>query len=84
MEYREFIIHKLLPAIREKWPQNKPVKIKIQQDNARPHISLSDPEFLEAVYDLGMNIELVCQPPNSPDLKCAGFRIFQCYSRVTA
>ena len=74
--YRRFIIDELLPAIRDKWPQRNPVKISIQQDNARPHIAPSDPEFLEAVSELGMNIELICQPPNSPDLNVLDLGFF--------
>ena len=51
MEYCQFIIEKLLPAIKEKWPSNaSDCTIKIQQDNAQSHISPMDVEFCN---DLG-------------------------------
>jgi hypothetical protein len=46
---RKFMIEKVLPAIRAKWPLddlNKP--IYIQQDNAPSHIEVHDPLFREA------------------------------------
>jgi hypothetical protein len=67
--YREFILNKVLPAIDEKWPEcHRGMTINIQQDNARPHIAPNDPAFLAAVEGMNMNVRLVCQPPNSPDL----------------
>lgn len=72
-ETRKLLIEKVLPAIREKWPKSWRGKdgrnvIKIQQDNARPHLS-SDDEILAAEMKKdGLAIELVNQPPNSPDL----------------
>jgi hypothetical protein len=65
---RSFIIGKVLPAIRKKWPREDLGKpIFIQQDNARPHIDASDPLFCEATKHEGFDIKLICQPPNSPD-----------------
>ena len=67
--YREFILDKVLPAIEEKWPRcHRGMAIKIQQDNARPHISGNDPAFLERVAAMELNVSLIQQPPNSPDL----------------
>jgi hypothetical protein len=40
----------------------------IQQDNARPHLSLVDPEFVEESREGSLDIKLVNQPPNSLDL----------------
>ena len=69
VEYRQFIIKKLLPAIKEKWPANALDRtIKIQQDNAQPHITPVNMEFCNAVQALDLNVQLVCQPPNSPDM----------------
>jgi hypothetical protein len=65
---REFMIEKVLPAIRAKWPHddlNKP--IYIQQDNAPSHIEVDDPLFCEAAQQDGFDIRLKCQPANSPD-----------------
>jgi len=64
---REFMVDKVLPAIRAKWPRedvNKP--IYIQQDNAPSHLEIDDPIFCEAKQE-GFDIRLICQPPNSPD-----------------
>ena len=69
VEYRHFLLDKLLPAIKEKWPSNSlGTSITIQQDNARPHISPMDEDFCTAVKDLNLKVNLVCQPPNSPDM----------------
>ncbi|KAL6568026.1 hypothetical protein OROHE_003710 [Orobanche hederae] len=62
------LIDKVIPAIKAKWPLTESGNIIIQQDNARPHIQDSDPEFRVAAESDGFNIHLVCQPPNSPDL----------------
>jgi len=65
---REFMVDKVLPAIRAKWPRedvNKP--IYIQQDNAPSHLEIDDPVFCEAAKQEGFDIRLICQPPNSPD-----------------
>jgi hypothetical protein len=46
---RDFMINKVLPAIREKWPRkeiNQP--IFIQQDNVPSHLEVNDPVFCEA------------------------------------
>jgi hypothetical protein len=67
--YREFLLDKVLPAIDEKWPQcHRGMAIKIQQDNARPHITGQDAAFLARVAIMELNISLIQQPPNSPDL----------------
>ena len=67
--FREMLIDKLLPAITEKWPPAyREHQILIQQDNATPHCEVIDEEFGKAVDDVGWDIKLVCQPPNSPDL----------------
>ena len=68
-QYRRILISFVLPAIKTKWSFNStPQKIKFQQDNARPHIEPTNREFLQATFALILNIVLVFQPPNSPDL----------------
>ena len=38
---RDFLVNKVLPAIKEKWPaEEKGLPIYIQQDNARTHIAV--------------------------------------------
>ncbi|GJQ94186.1 hypothetical protein Tco_0005325 [Tanacetum coccineum] len=43
---RSWLIQKVLPAIRAKWPQGHTGPIYIQQDNAKPHIGVDDAKFL--------------------------------------
>ena len=42
--YREYLIQKLLPAVKEKWPRNN-TKIRLQQDGAKSHILEDDVEL---------------------------------------
>ena len=73
VEYRDFLISRLLPAIREKWPlQDMNTPIKIQQDNAKPHISV----FNAAVLLSGLNIHLDFQPGKSPGLNVLDLSYF--------
>jgi hypothetical protein len=61
---RQFMIEKVLPAIKAKWPRdgaNKP--IYIQQDNAPSHIDVHDPLFCEAAQQDGFDIRLICHQP---------------------
>ncbi|KAH7835594.1 hypothetical protein Vadar_027734 [Vaccinium darrowii] len=75
---RSCLIEKILPAIRSKWPQSSAANpIYIQQDNARPHIHPLDAEFVEAAHKDGFNIQLVCQPPNSPDMNVLDLGFFR-------
>lgn len=54
-----FLINKIFPTIKEKWPREHAHEtIYIQQDNTPCHVSVDD------VFD----IRLTCQPPRSPDL----------------
>ena len=39
---QEFLIEKVLPAIKEKWPEEWGHPIFIQQDNAKTHIAVDD------------------------------------------
>ncbi|XP_057775347.1 uncharacterized protein LOC130994318 [Salvia miltiorrhiza] len=64
---RDFFINKIVPAIITKWPSFASKDVFIQQDNARPHICNDDLEFREAATRDGFNINIVNQPPNSPD-----------------
>ena len=42
------IVHKILPAIRSKWPAGESKTIYIQQDNTKPHILDDELVFREA------------------------------------
>ncbi|XP_042016089.1 uncharacterized protein LOC121764065 [Salvia splendens] len=46
-----------------KWSDGATKVLKIQQDNARPHIKDNDPAFKEAAQQSGFSISLVQQPP---------------------
>ena len=75
--YRDLIINKVVPAIVEKWPQSQRKNtVKIQQDNAPVHIKPTDPAFVAAVENSNMDIQLVFQPPNSPDLNVLDLGFF--------
>ncbi|XP_059634636.1 uncharacterized protein LOC132276975 [Cornus florida] len=70
---RSYLIEKVLPAIRAKWPCGGMMEtIYIQQDNAKPHIDPLDAEFLEGATKDGFDIWLTFQPPNSLDLNVLG------------
>jgi len=74
---RQFLIEKVLPAIKEKWPaQERGLPIFIQQDNARTHIDVNDPAFVQAAQADGWDIRLTCQPQNSPDLNVLDLGFF--------
>ncbi|CAI8602743.1 unnamed protein product [Vicia faba] len=74
---RSFLIDKVLPAIREKWPRDDlKSTIFIQQDNARTHINHNDPLFCEAATKDGFDIRLMCQPANSPYLNILDLGFF--------
>ncbi|VFR00104.1 unnamed protein product [Cuscuta campestris] len=73
---RSMIIQQLLPAIRAKWPGTSKHVI-IQQDNAKPHININDPEFVSASKEGDWDIQLQFQPPNSPDLNVLDLGFFR-------
>ena len=74
---RQFLIEKVLPAIKEKWTtEERGLPIFIQQDNARTHIDVNDPAFVQAAQADGWDIRLTCQPPNSPDLNVLDLGFF--------
>ncbi|XP_074290123.1 uncharacterized protein LOC141616863 [Silene latifolia] len=74
---KQCLLEKVIPAIKAKWPLNASGKIWIQQDNAKPHISPKDLDFLEVAKSDGFDMELICQPPNSPDLNILDLGFFR-------
>ncbi|XP_057521752.1 uncharacterized protein LOC130801850 [Amaranthus tricolor] len=74
---REMLITNVLPTIRAKWPAELSKRIYIQQDNAKPHIAHNDRGFLEEAMKDGFNIQLVQQPPNSPDMNVLDLGFFR-------
>ncbi|GJR57485.1 hypothetical protein Tco_1499647 [Tanacetum coccineum] len=74
---RSWLIDKVLPAIRAKWPQGHTGPIFIQQDNAKPHIDVNDDEFLQEASRDGFDIRLCFQPPNITDLNVLDLGFFR-------
>ncbi|XP_010445048.1 PREDICTED: uncharacterized protein LOC104727658 [Camelina sativa] len=71
------LIEKVLSVIHEKWPlEDRGKTIFIQQDNARTHIECGDKDFQEVASSNGFDIQLMCQPPNSPDLNILDLGFF--------
>ncbi|KAG3085557.1 hypothetical protein PI125_g19193 [Phytophthora idaei] len=67
--YKHYIIEKVIPDIKAKWPASEHGKtIFIQQDNATPRVPVSRPDVVAVGTSDGWNIRLLFQPPNSPDL----------------
>jgi len=78
---RSYLIEKVIPAIKAKWPRedlNHP--IFIQQDNARTHIQPVDEEFCRVATQNGFDIRLTSQPPNSPDLNVLDLVFLELFS----
>ncbi|CAH9069359.1 unnamed protein product [Cuscuta europaea] len=75
--FKDMLINTVLPAIKEKWPSQLSKEIIIQQDNARPHISHDDAEYVSASMADGFTITLTNQPPNSPDLNILDLGFFR-------
>ncbi|KAI5382333.1 uncharacterized protein LOC127110547 [Lathyrus oleraceus] len=74
---KAYLINKVLPAIENMWPrEDVGKKIFIQQDNARSHINKDDPDFCRAASESEFDIQLTCQPPNSPDLNVLDLGFF--------
>ncbi|KAK9682246.1 hypothetical protein RND81_10G060800 [Saponaria officinalis] len=74
---KKCLIEQVIPAIKSVWPEGLSKHIYIQQDNAKPHIQNNDPEFMAAANSDGFHIQLVFQPPNSPDLNCNDLGYFR-------
>ena len=77
--YWEYLIQKLLPAIKQKWPTNNG-RIRLQQDGAKSHILDDDEEFKEVVDDIGLNLTVYTQLSNSPDTNILNLGFSELYS----
>ncbi|CAM0944690.1 unnamed protein product [Alopecurus aequalis] len=80
---REYLTQKVVPAIQALWPADDVGPIFIQQDNARTHILADDPAFKAAVEETGMDIRLMNQPPNSPDMNVLDLGLFSSMQSLT-
>jgi hypothetical protein len=71
------MIAKVLPAIQAKWPREDAGKtIWLQQDNAPSHVPPHDEQFAAAVAQTGLDIRIMSQPPNSPDMNVLDLGLF--------
>ena len=81
---RSYLIGKVLDAIVRRWPREYAGKtIYIQQDNAPSHVPVDDAEFAAAVAQTGLDIRLVNQPANSPDLNVVDLGLFASLQSLT-
>ena len=80
--YREYLIQKFLPVVKERWPTRNG-RIQLQQDGEKSHILEDDVEFKEVVDEIGLNLTMFTQSPNSPDtniLDLGFFRAIQSFN----
>jgi len=81
---RSYLIDKVLDAIVQRWPQELRGKtIYIQQDNAPSHVPVNDKEFRVAVARTWLDIQLINQPANSPDLNVLDLGFFNSLQSLT-
>ncbi|KAE9262527.1 hypothetical protein PR003_g33509 [Phytophthora rubi] len=75
--YRDMLVNDVIPAIKAKWPQDqKHIPIRLQQDNAKPHVHEDDAEVLAAGCSDGWMMHPLNQPAQSPDLNCLDLGYF--------
>ena len=80
--YCEYLIQKLLPAIKERWKMNNR-RIQLQQDGAKSYILEDNVEFKEVVEEIGLNLTMYTQSPSLPDtniLDVGFFRAIQSFN----
>ncbi|KAG3254306.1 hypothetical protein PI124_g1166 [Phytophthora idaei] len=74
--YTKMLLEKVFPAIREKWPGRKSRTIKVQQDTAGSHVQDNNTALVNAGQEYGWDIQMVSQPPRSPDLNVLDLGFF--------
>ncbi|GMF34895.1 unnamed protein product [Phytophthora fragariaefolia] len=74
--YVQMLKENVFPAIRVKWPGRKTSVIHAQQDNAGPHVEEDHGEVLAAGKEGGWDIQMLCQPPRSPECNILDLGIF--------
>jgi hypothetical protein len=74
--YRRMLIDRVVPAIKEKWPDlNR--DIVLQQDGASAHIKADDLEFGITARQGLWNINILTQAPKSPDTNICDLSFFR-------
>ena len=76
--YGNFLFDRVVPSILQSWPRGGNRLVRIQHDNATPHLTadefhtrwMDEREELQNLYGGGLewNLSLYCQPANSPDM----------------
>lgn len=74
--YTDYLLNKVFPAIREKFPFQRHTDVLVQQENARSHVRSNDRSVLWASRRGNQKITMVNQPPNSPDFNVSDLGIF--------
>ncbi|KAF0682368.1 Aste57867_25506 [Aphanomyces stellatus] len=74
--YRQYLIDKVIPAIKSQWPGQHRHTIYLQQDNAKPHVAVSDSAVCSAGREDGWDIKLTAQPAMSPDFNVLDLGFF--------
>ncbi|KAF0703981.1 hypothetical protein AaE_015163 [Aphanomyces astaci] len=74
--YRQYLVDKVIPATQAQWPSNRRGPVFIQQDNAKPHVGVDDPQVMEAGRTNGWSIRLTAQPAQSPDFNVLALGFF--------
>lgn len=69
------LIANVIPARKACWPTGHK-RVRIQQDNARPHVTLDDPAVMAAACEGGWNMKMVSQPAQSPDTNALDLGFF--------
>ena len=89
--YAKMLVDKVLPRINSCWPRwydtagNLVLQnVYIQQDNARPHITPEEFEYLtKDIMTPDIKIWLQFQPSNSPDLNVLDLALFRSMAKMT-
>lgn len=82
--FEEYLITKVIPAIKQKWVGRRSTAILIQQDNARPHSKGAEKNINAAGQSDGWNIRMLNQPANSPDLNILDLGFFNAIQSLQA
>jgi hypothetical protein len=81
---RWYLVEKVVPAIQEMWLEDsRGQPIFIQQDNAKTRILRDDVDFDEVVVVISLDIRIILQPPNSPDLNVHDLGFFSSIQSLT-
>jgi hypothetical protein len=81
--YRQLLLEKVFPAIKEKWPrgdwQRPNIIIRVQQDGAKTHLEPDDDLLEQGLRELNIEnkVLLYTQPANSPDVNINDLGFFR-------